>query len=33
MTTEFSYIAGVKKKIGRVAILAPIAKGSFGNKK
>jgi hypothetical protein len=33
MATEFSYVVGVNKKIGRVAILAPVAKGSFDNKK
>jgi hypothetical protein len=33
MATEFSYVVGVTKKIGHVAILAPVAKVSFGNKK
>jgi hypothetical protein len=33
MATEFSYVVGVNEKICCAAILAPVAKGPFSNKK
>jgi hypothetical protein len=33
MATEFSYVVGVTKNMGRLAILTLIVKASFGNKK